>query len=211
VQVTAAKTKVQMSALQVKSVFEKGQFYRTIQMENSIQFMKVLKDGYLSLLAFHIPGVANYEGRYLSRKDGTGMELPNLGFKKLITNYLADCPQTVNRINEEKFKRGDIEKIIDDYNGCINEKTLAIKQVIEADQSNGEKSEAVTVLKAKVTAMENFSSKQDVLDLLNDISDKVSRQQAIPNYQLETLKNLLKEKDSLKAELEKVISLITKI
>jgi hypothetical protein len=210
-QVTINKTKTLLSALQVKSVFEKGQFYRTVQIENSIQFMKILKDGYLSLLAFRLPGVGAYDGRYLSKKDGSGMEVPNLGFKKLISNYLSDCPQTVGRINEEKFKRGDIEKIIDDYNGCINEKTQVVRQVNEVNQTNGEKSDAVNALRSKVTTMEDFSQKQDVLDLLNDISDKVSRQQAIPNYQLETLKSLLREKDSVKEELEKVISLVTKI
>jgi hypothetical protein len=208
VQLTADKNKTIYSALQVKSIFEKGEYYRAVQIENAIQFMKILKDGYLSLLAFRMSNPTTYDGRYLSKRDGSGKELPNLGFKKVISAYLSDCPDLAKQISEDKFKRSEIEKIVTEYNLCIDQRTQVAKLAAEGKKISADKSEVINALKAKVADLEDFSGKRDVLDLLNDISEKVARQQTVSNYQLETLKGLLKEKDSVKEELEKVLSVL---
>lgn len=85
---------------------------------------------------------------------------------------------------------------------------MVVKKEEEVKQISAGKEELVGELKNKVTALEDFSGKQDVLDLLSDITDKISRQQGVSNYQLETLKTLLKEKDSVKEDLEKVIAVL---
>jgi hypothetical protein len=200
--------KTMFSALQIKSILKNGEYYRSVQIDNSIQFMKILKDGYLSLLAFRVNNLTTYDGRYLAKKDGTGTEVPNLGFKKNLSTYLKDCPDVAKAITEDKFKRSEVEKIVDEYNQCIDQRTQKVTQATEVEKIDETKSEIINALRAKVTDLEDFSGKADVLDLLNDISEKLSRQQNIPNYQLEALKGFLKEKDSVKEELEKVISLL---
>jgi hypothetical protein len=206
VQVTSDKKKSLFSALQVRSVYFKNDFYKSVQIESHIQFMKVLKEGYLSLLAFRMDDQPTYDGRYLLKKDGTGKELPNLGFRKNISGYLSDCPEVVKNMNDQKYGRSDINKLVDEYNLCINEKTNVVKKEEHVKQISTGKAELVDQLKTKVTALENFQGKQDVLDLLSDISDKVLRQQTISNYQLETLTSLLKDKDQVKEEVERLIA-----
>jgi hypothetical protein len=208
VQLRVDKMKTMYSALQVKSIFKKGWYYRSVQIDNSIQFMQILKDGYLSLLGFREGNLTTYDGRYLLKKDGRGMEVPNLGFKKNISVYMEDCPEVVKQVREEKLKRSDVEKIVDEYNQCMDQKTQGVIQATEVKQISTEKSVVINALRTKVSDLEDFSGKQDVLDLLNDISAKLVSQQNIPNYQVETLKSLLKEKDSVKEELEKVLSLL---
>jgi len=208
-QIVIDKKKKVYSPMEIKSLFIKDDFYKPLTFENSIRFMKVLKAGYLSYYAFRPANQTLYDGRYLAKMDGQGMEVPNLGFKKIIMRFLEDCPDLTAKIKTDELKRNDLEKIIDEYNDCINKKTNASLKASGVRQSGNEKLEAIKKLQSKVEGLENLTSKKDVTDLLADISDKVSRQQTIANYQLEALKNLLKDNEQTKEELGKVLVLLS--
>ncbi|HEY5822821.1 MAG TPA: hypothetical protein VIT44_00555 [Cyclobacteriaceae bacterium] len=209
VQIVIEKKKKVYSPMEVKSLFIKGEFYKPLTHDNSIRFMKVLKAGYLSYYAFRLPNQTLYDGRYLAKMDGQGIEAPNLGFKKVITRFLEDCPEVTTKIKAEELKRSDIEKIIDEYNECIEKKTQSSQQANIAQKTGNVKLNAIKKLQAKVEAQETLNGKKDVTDLLADISDKISRHQTIPNYQLEALKGLLKDNEQTKEELEKVIVVLS--
>jgi len=209
VQISIDKKKKVYKPMQVKSIFLDGEFYRPLTYDNSIRFMKVLKAGYLSYYAFRLPNQTIYDGRYLVKMDGQGVETPNLGFKKVITNFLEDCPEVTAKVKADELKRSDIEKIIDEYNACIEKKTEISHHANIAQQTGDVKLDAIKKLQAKVEAQEELNGKKDITDLLADISDKITRQQTIPNYQLEALKGLLKDNEPTKEELEKVIALLS--
>lgn len=209
VQIVVDKKKKVHKPMELSSLFIKGEFYKPIVHDNSIRFMKVLKTGYLSYYGFRLPNQTLYDGRYLAKLDGKGIEVPNLGFKKVMNKFLEDCPEVTAKIKGDELKRNDLERIIDEYNACMERKTeAAIKNKIVRQEGN-EKLEAIKKLQAKVEAQESLEGKKDVIDLLADISDKISGQQSIPNYQLEALKGLLKNNEATKEELSKVITVLT--
>jgi hypothetical protein len=202
VQITIAGKKTTYTGLQVRSIENEGALLRPIRYENSIRFMKVLKDGFLSYYSFNLNTAETWDGRYLSKKDGTGIEVPNLGFKKTMARYLSDCPGLKKQFDKGDFSRRDIERIIDLYNQCVESRQTTVSTV-------NEKEVAVKKLIAKVEK-ENFVTKKDALDALNDVQKKVSKNETIPNYLFEGLKSYLAESPSLSSDLESLITLLKK-
>jgi hypothetical protein len=208
-QIIVGNKKTNYTALQIKSIFHSGIDYRTVKYENSYLFMKLKKSGYLSLLQFREPGQQVMNGQFLSKSDGSGIEVPNLSFKKALAKYLSDCKDVSARIEKGDFGKRDLENIIDLYNACIQTKTesLAIKtQPIDIDS---EKVLAVKNFTAKVEA-ESLVTKKDAVDVLKDIQSKVKKNEVIPNYLIEGLKSYLIDTPSLSKDLDSLIALLKK-
>jgi hypothetical protein len=197
-------------AMEVKSLLLDGELYKPMSYENSIHFFKLLKSGYLSYYAFRPANQITYSGFYLAKLDGRGIEVPGLAFKKVMSNFLQDCPQVVEKIKAEELKRNDLQQIIDAYNACIESKTTSAYVSTEKVPVDNEKLRALRNLQLKVNSQENLSNKKDITDLLSDLSDKVGKQQTVPNYQIEALKGYLTGNDQTRDELEKVIAVLTK-
>lgn len=196
------KSKAVYSALQVRSIYLDGEYYKPVAIDRNVQFMKTLKPGYLSLMAFRVGSQTTYDGRYLLKMDGTGIELPNLAFKKVMANFLSDCQQVQDRIKDEKLQRKDLDMILEAYNDCFQEKTV----IAERARSAPEKSETFTTLKSKVETAQNVANRQDALDLLNDIIAKLKRGETVPNYQVEALKSFLKDVKDLQPALDAALA-----
>lgn len=206
VQIEVNKKKETFTALQVLSVTIDSQVYKPVQYEKKILLMKVLKAGYLSLYAFRIDTQVTYDGRFLTKLDGSGMEIPNLGFKKLMENYLSDCSSVANKIKNGDLSKKELNQIIDEYNECIASANK--DKGIPTDEAN-EKLTALTTLKGKIEA-EDFPSKKDALDLLNDIQNKVKNNESVPNYLTDGLKGYLAGLPSLSNDLNTLLSLLQK-
>ncbi|HLZ16092.1 MAG TPA: hypothetical protein VKQ08_03595 [Cyclobacteriaceae bacterium] len=210
IQVTDLSKRATYSALQIRSINMDGATYRPERNENAIRFMKVLKDGFLSYYAF-TSSQNMWDGRYLKKKDGTGIEVPNLGFKKILARFLGDCKEISDRIDRGEFSKKDVEQIVDLYNVCLQAKTEALVRnpkpvsvVVDID-----KALAVKNLVTKVEA-ENFLTKKDALDVLRDIQSKVSKNEAIPNYLIEGLKSYLADTPTLTNDLDALVALLKK-
>src|SRR5260221_8691420 len=210
VQINSGGKKSSYTALQVRGFFKDGSTYQSAKYDNSVRFMKVIKSGYLSLLAFNATSQGSWDGRYLLKKDGTSLEVPNLAFKKMMSKFLEDCPEVHDRITNGELPKRDLEKIVDLYNRCLQAKTeLLITTKPSATPFNNEKILAITKLSEKVEA-ENFLTKKDVLDLLKDIQGKVSKNEAIPNYLTDGLKSYLADTPALLKEADELIALLKK-
>ncbi len=193
------------TALQIKSIAKSNEFFQPVRYENTIKFMQVMKSGFLSLFKF---SNQNAEGQYLAKKDGTGMEVPNLNFKKALAKYLSECPDVASRLAKGEFSKRDIERIIDLYNACVqNDPYLGATS--KPNLIDSEKILAVKTLVEKVNT-ENFSSKKDALDLLKDIQTKVSKNESVPNYLIEGLKSYLGAVPAVSKELDTLISSLKK-
>ncbi len=193
------------SALQIKSLYKSGEFFQPVRYENTIKFMQVMKSGFLSLYKF---SNQNAEGQYLAKKDGTGMEVPNLNFKKALSKYLSECPDIASRLGKGEFSKRDIERIIDLYNACVQNDPY-LGAAAKPTVIDSEKILAVKTLTEKVN-QENFSSKKDALDLLKDIQTKVSKNETVPNYLMEGLKSYLGAVPAVSKELDALISSLKK-
>jgi ribosomal protein S17E len=211
IQLIVNKKKENFKATQLALVSIKGEIYKAQKLENSIRMMKLLKEGFLSIYAFKVDNQSSYDGRMLVRKDGTSMEVPNLSFKKTMTAYLADCKTVSEMIKNGTYSRNDLGKIVDDYNACMvsnSEEIVSVKVKSEEQSSiQNEKTEMINAFTKKVTELD-FESRKDALEILQDIQSKVSRNETIPNYQVEALKSLLVAQQSIQPDLEKLISVL---
>ncbi len=208
VQIEVGKKKETFTALQLLSINKDGQEYKPQQYDNRISLMKVLKQGYLSMYAFRLPNQTGYDGRMLAKLDGTSMEVPNLGFKKIISKYLEDCESVSALIKEGELGKKEIDKIIDDYNTCVATKPSSTVVATPTPVVN-EVTQAIESLIVKVET-EEFSSKKDALDLLRDIQTKVGKNETIPNYLTEGLKSYLSSVPSLTDDLDALLDLLKK-
>lgn len=208
VQVHTDKKKLYFTALQVKYISTDGYAYQPVQYgETAIRFMRIIKSGYLSLYAFNPSGELTWGGRYLTKKDGTGMEVPNLSFKKFMIKYLSDCPEVQDRIEHGNYKN-DLGTVVDMYNDCLKNKSPHSTSV-SANSTNSETLQVIKNLYAKIEK-EKFFEKKDALDILNDIQSKVSKDQSVPNYLVDGLKSHLTQVPSLSADLERLVLLLKK-
>jgi hypothetical protein len=210
VQIKTEQKKITYTALQVKSLSKDKVIYQPVKYDNTFRFMQLIKSGYLSLYAFNASGQNQWNGRYLYKKDGSGMEVPNLAFKKFMSKYLEDCPEMANRITRGDYSRNDIDVVVEIYNTCIQAKSeTAMKSSLSASL-NSEKITAITKLTEKVEAAQNFLTKKDVTDLLKDINGKVSANQPVPNYLTEGLRSYLADTPDLLKEADDLITLLKK-
>jgi hypothetical protein len=206
VQIEVNKKKETFTALQVLSVTIDSQVYKPIQYENKILLMKMLKSGYLSLYAFRIENQNSFDGRFLTKLDGTSMEVPNLSFKRFMENFLKDCSSIVSKIKNGDFSKKELDKIVDEYNECI---ANANKDKVLPSSEVNEKSVAITTLIGKVEA-QDFTSKKDALDLLRDIQSRVNKNESIPNYLTDGLKGYLAGVPVLTEDLNALLLLLQK-
>ncbi len=206
VQVKVGKEKKMFTAKEAKICSVKGELYRPVGLDNAIRFMKVIKYGYLSLYAFNSPNLYTFDRRMLVKLDGTSMEVPNLLFIKTMVNYLDDCPSIKEKIKSEDYGKKDIEKIVDEYNLCLDEKTRIAAAASSTATFINPKLEALESLRSKVETLDGFSSKKDALDLIKDITQKVNNKEVIPNYLLEGLKTYLGNQVEVKEALDNVVA-----
>jgi hypothetical protein len=201
---TADKKKTSFSIFQTRSFTDKEETYIPVKGYKGYVFMKVRKSGYLSLLGFQQENQTSYDGLYLLKKDGTGIEVPGLTFKKTMTRFLSECPDVTARIEGGDLNRKNLEQMIDEFNTCINSRTAAHDKVVARYTEQSKKMSAWDVLEEKVKAKQDFTGKQDALEMITDIKGKIQRNEKIPNFLLEGLKSSLAEAN-LPQELENAL------
>lgn len=206
VQLERDKKKETYTALQVLSVNKDGKIYKPVKYQNRYVFMQLLKPGYLNLYGFKLEGQNTYDGRFLVKLNGTSQELPNIGFKKIMADFLGDCSAVANKIKEGDLVRTEIENIVDEYNTCMNSKSAP---PATTPLSENDKTQALDDFTKKVEALD-FESKGDAIELLKDIRNRVSKGEAIPNYLTEGLKGYVAKTPQLTADLETLLALLKK-
>lgn len=199
------KKRITFTILQVRGFISDGEYFQPVKYSDTYMFMKLLKQGYLSLYAFQMKGQLTYDGRYLLKMDGQGIEVPNLGFKRNMTRFLNECAELAAQIEEGKHGYSDLDQIIDLFNECINTKTIA-------QSSNAVKENTVAPINLEQwntleTKVQNSSiqEKNDALDMIKDIKNKIEKGEQVPKFLIEALKSALKNDDALTADLAKVL------
>ncbi len=194
------------SMMQVRSVHSDGDIYEPQRGPTGYAFMRVITPGFLSLYAFQRENQSSYDGLLLAKKDGTSIEVPNLGFKKVMARFLADCEIVQTKIENGTFGRNDLNEIITTYNDCLEQKSDApvaptAPAVVETPTMEPAKPAppALASLEEKLKALPDFGGKDDAIDMLTEIRKKIARSEKVPNFLIEGLKDALKD-TSLKDE-----------
>ena len=184
-----------------------NEIYHTVRFGQSYTYMKVIKSGYLSLYAFQQPNKMTWDGSLLLKKDGSSIEVPNLGFKKGMKKFLGECGLLTERIENGELGKGEILEIVDMYNKCIDTNTQ--NQNLIAQTSKDENSQKLTSwdqLEADVKKLENFAGSKDALEMIGEIKTKIRKGEKIPNFLIEGLKENLKDQGSIRESLEKALA-----
>jgi hypothetical protein len=203
VSVKTKGNKTNLTAVEARLLFIDSVSYAPVQHDNSIRFMRIIRPGYLTLYGYRVQNQANYDSRLLVKMNGEKLDLPNIGFKKILSDFLSDCSSTSQKIKAGDFERTKVEVVVDDYNTCVaNQNKVAIVTATPTPLI-----EAIGVLRIKV---ENSSidSRKDVLDLIADLDDKAKNNQTIPPYLSNGLKNYLADKKEFEVELSNVLLLL---
>ena len=198
------KKKVVYPFYKVKSFKSGDDTYQPVKGPQGYTFMKLVKGGYLSLYAFQSNNQNLYDGQYLLKMDGDGIEVPNITFKKGMKRFLEDCPTVTDKIENDVLNKKDLLQIIEEYNDCITNgaatrpvaetKTVVPPSVLDPWNT----------LESKVKSQPDFAEKENALEMIGEIKSKISTSQKIPNFLVEGLKNSLKEND-FQAELESAL------
>ncbi len=207
VQLTPATGKKQTFTIrQTRGFSLEGQLFHPVRTVDGYVYMKLLKAGYLSLYAAQMPNQTGWDGRYLVKRDGTSLEVPNLGFKKNINRFLSNCEYLEAKIDDGVFNRNNIEALVDEYNTCIASKSnqpAVTPTVVPQTQSI---SSAWAQLEKEVNSLSNFAQKNDVLDMIREIQTKLGRGEKIPGFLLNGLKDSLKDQSTITATLDKALN-----
>lgn len=202
--ITPDKKKATYPIFQVRSYRYKDEIYQPVKGPEGYTFMKLGKPGYLSLFYYQLPNQVSFDGTYLLRRDGKGIDVPNLGFKKVMKNFLQDCPPLVDKLESGELTKRDLNLIIDEYNQYVNDKTNARDKVIAEKQVQQKSISAWDVLEDKVKTQEEFEGKSNALEMIADIKNRIQRSEKVPNFIIEGLKSSLPQ-DTFKAELENAL------
>jgi hypothetical protein len=203
VSVAANGKKQNLTAVQVRSLFIDSATYSPVQHDNKIRFMKVLRPGYLTLYGYRQEFQSNYDSRLLAKMNGAKLDVPNIGFKRIVSEFLEDCESTSLKVKEGGFERGNLESIVDDYNACVADQNKVSASIVKPTPAM----EAVAALRAKVEGSA-LDSKKDVVDMLNDIEGRLRLGQTIPPYLTNGVKSSLVDKKEFEEELNKLLSLL---
>jgi hypothetical protein len=203
VAVGSGSKKTSLKAVEVRYVVQDGFTYQPVQNNKAIRFMRVLRAGYLTLYAYRQEFQSSYDSRLLLKMNGQKIDLPNIGFKKLLSEFLEDCPATALKVKEGEFDRSEVEAIVDDYNACV----AAQNNVAIVTAKPTPLVEAISALRAKVETS-SLESKQEVLDLIKDLDNKAKRGQTIPAYLASSLKSYLGDKKEFEEQLNNLLSLL---
>ncbi len=208
VELTVDKKKKSYTAREVRSIFMDSITYHSIRHDNRYEYMVLLKSGYLSLYGFRVEKQFTYDGRYLVKLDGEAIELPNIGFKKTMQEFLKNCESVSDLVKSGELGKKHLDSLITLYNSCIDQNSkptsLPNTQVTDTKVSLP----ALVALQGKIE-QSTLDSKQDVLDLLKDINNKIQSSQAVPNYLIEGLKGYL-VKTEFNSDLETLIEALPK-
>ncbi len=199
------KKKSTYSIVQVRGFLINEEYFQPVKMGDNYVFMKLLKDGYLSLFAFQIDKQLTYEGRYLLKRYGEGIEVPNLAFKKKMVTFLEDCPEVTKQIEEGQFKYQDLDSIIGAYNLCIDSRSKSLSNTISKQSINEAFVSQWTDLQEKVQAS-TLENKSDVVDMIIEIKAKVLRGEKIPKFLTDALKTGLESSTDLTEAFNNVLN-----
>lgn len=166
--ITLADDERTFRASQLLAVRKDGTLYKGVRFGDKYRIMKQLSDGYLTLFEYRYDDSFHFGAQYLQKANGTGMEVPNIGFRSSMSNFVErECPAFAEKINNKAYKRNDVIQLVRDFN---------------------EECMAQEITNSKPTAPLASDKLFELADLLQDIQKKQAAGESIPSYMVNALK-----------------------
>lgn len=190
--------KKRMMAYEFLSLAKDGEKYVPVKYGEKYRLMKVRSEGYLSLYYFRYEESYEFGTPYLYKRDGAGTEIPNLGFRKRLSDFLSECPAVAESVKAGAYKKSEPEHIIADFNACITKKTQDTKARASENINLWHPAlKLIALVRSKVDP-EN----EELMTLLADIEAKIVKGSPVPGY----LKNALIRQTSDRVDLKKDVA-----
>lgn len=197
-----------LKAFQFIEFTKDSTLYRAVKLTNLYRIMKVEKDGYLSLLTFRPDGNYTFGAKYLQKKTGEGIEVPTLLFKKVMMDFLRDCNEVAEKIDDKTYKKNDLDEIVSAYNKCISGQTQALYSDIPKQETmKSPASKKLEQLRDKLKDVDQ-SQVADLQVLLRDIAQKLAKGEDVPSYMISALKEQSTKVTSLRDEISELAELL---
>lgn len=192
--VIKGEKKTTIPILKTRSASIKGDTYQPVRSSGGYQFMKVIKPGYLTLYSYQAENQTGFDTQFLQKIDGSSLDVPNLGFKKMMTNFLSDCPSVSERIDDGELGKPDLHKIVDAYNECIQARTKPLSK----GKTNQQEKPSMLVknwknFETKLAGAEKFEGKEEALEMIKEIQSKLRRSEKVPRFIIQGLQEKLSD------------------
>lgn len=198
------KDKKSFSIFEVRAFSHDGNIYHPVKGEQGYVFMRLLHPGYLSLYAYQPENQTRFDGLFLKKIDGDDLIVPNLGFRKYVSAFLEDCPDVATRVKEGDLGKKNLRDLIDAYNACIDSRSIDHDKIIAGRKEQTNQISVWDSMEEKIRE-KDFNEKNNALEMIAEIRKKILRQETIPNFLVEGLKNSLKD-TGLSAELDQALA-----
>ncbi|MBL7846793.1 MAG: hypothetical protein JNL40_04945 [Cyclobacteriaceae bacterium] len=193
------KNKPEYKATSLLAVYSDSVMYQPVRIPDAYRLMRIGRTGMVSLCyARQAPGTP-YNIPYLLKRTGESLQVSALRFKKTMTSFLSECASLKSKIEQEQLGRKDLDKIIEEYNRCLE---LQTNQVFIP--SENPKISAVNAFNEKLS--QDATVPSDARDMLKDIYSKLKEGKSVPNYLLEGLRETLKNHPAYQKDLEELIA-----
>jgi len=198
VQVTIEKKKTEYPAYTVFAVVLDSQLFHPVRTTDAYRFMKLSRAGAVSLFFGRQSPGTPYNVPFVVKRSGESLEVTAMRFKRSMSGFLSDCQVIKEKIEQDKLGRNDLERIIDEYNRCLEQQT---DQAFVS--SEDPRLAALNAMNAKFEKDAAISA--DAQDILNDLYAKVRENKSIPNYLIEVFRVSLKDRPEYQDDLENLI------
>ena len=191
---------------------EDGSIYHTKKILGKYQFAKLVYPGYASYYYYTTEEMTteSFTEPVLIKPDGEYVTFSALAFRKRVSEFLGDCEAVKLKIENGEYKRKDLEKILDDYNSCISSQT-EMRALAKAGKPSLSGDEMANVEKFsrfinKVAVNKEFNGDEELMEMLNDVKEKLSTKAPIPGYLSGAITDKLKDHQTLIKEFNTLIN-----
>ncbi len=182
-----------------KSVYySKDRIYKSVALNNQRLFMEVKHEGKLSLYTYtryHSSSTTIITSTVALKHDGQAIEIPSLGFRKAVAEFLRDCPELEQKILNKEYKSRDLQKIANFYDSCEIQDPFLQKvetpELMELDK-----------LRQVIKRSNSLSKKNEALEILIDMERRLQGTDKIPGYLWNALMAAVDEDRQIKKQVE---------
>lgn len=201
------KKKKIYSMLETRMYRLNNEYFYPIKGPHGYTFMKLLKQGYLSLYAFQYPEQHSFDGLMLVKLDGQSMEIPNLGFRRHLSEFLKDFMALSEQIDHGELTKKDLYMIIDKYNQYIEKQSSQAgpAQATTTTRTKTTEKNQWDLLEDRINELPDFDQKVTALEIITEIKGKLKRSEKIPAFMIGGLKEALSNQKEVQADLEEAL------
>lgn len=207
VQIKTENDKQRFKAYKVTHMMIDEEAYHTVKLENIYKFMLLQTKGYASLYKYRSEQSFEFNGLYLLKKDGTGIDVPNFNFKKLIGNFVSDCEEVAVKVNDRTYRKSNIDELLEAYNACISSGEVYKYATLQKIAANSDEITLVVEIMDRAKAIDPES---ELVTLLTDIKSKIEKGETVPKYLKSALKEQTADIDDVKDKVSELLKKLSK-